>query len=46
MNPDIQIECPKCGRVSHHPTDVAEGYCGNCHDWTSPRPGTAVLPHG
>jgi ribosomal protein S27AE len=26
--------CPRCGAVSHHPTDVAEGYCGRCHDWT------------
>jgi hypothetical protein len=26
--------CPRCGRVSHHPTDLAEGYCGACHDWT------------
>jgi len=26
--------CPKCGRVSHHPEDVAQGYCSNCHDWT------------
>lgn len=26
--------CPKCGRTSHHPEDVAHGYCGNCHDWT------------
>jgi hypothetical protein len=20
--------------VSYHADDVAEGYCGNCHDWT------------
>lgn len=33
------ITCPRCGMTSHHPTDVAEGYCGNCHDWTSPRGG-------
>ncbi len=26
--------CPRCGRTSYHPTDKAEGYCGNCHDWT------------
>lgn len=26
--------CPRCGSVSHHPTDQAEGYCGRCHDWT------------
>lgn len=29
------ITCPRCHRTSHHPTDVAEGYCSNCHDWTS-----------
>jgi hypothetical protein len=26
--------CPRCGRTSHHPDDVREGYCGACHDWT------------
>jgi len=26
--------CPVCGMVSYHPTDIAEGFCGNCHDWT------------
>jgi hypothetical protein len=26
--------CPKCSRTSAHPADVAEGYCGACHDWT------------
>lgn len=26
--------CPKCGMTSYHPTDIKEGYCGNCHDWT------------
>ena len=30
------ITCPVCGRTSHHPTDVREGYCSNCSDWTSP----------
>ena len=29
--------CPKCGRTSHHPDDVREGYCGACHDWTGPQ---------
>jgi hypothetical protein len=34
--------CPRCGMTSHNPSDVAEGYCGNCHDWTgTPRPRTA-----
>ena len=22
--------------TSYNPNDIAEGYCGNCHDWTSP----------
>lgn len=26
--------CPRCGRTSHNPTDIREGYCGACHDWT------------
>ena len=26
--------CPRCGRTSHHPDDVREGYCGACRDWT------------
>lgn len=29
------MECPRCERVSTHPDDVAQGYCGACHDWTS-----------
>jgi hypothetical protein len=40
------ITCPRCGRTSHHPVDVREGYCGACHDWTS-RPGDErVRPAG
>jgi hypothetical protein len=31
------ITCPRCRRTSHNPTDMAQGYCGACHDWTSPR---------
>jgi hypothetical protein len=30
--------CPRCGRTSHHPADLAHGYCGACHDFTG-RPG-------
>ena len=26
--------CPRCGAVSANPTDIREGYCGRCHDWT------------
>lgn len=25
------IKCLTCGLTSHHPQDVAERYCGNCH---------------
>jgi hypothetical protein len=32
--PADTITCPRCGMTSAHPTDIAEGYCGNCHDWT------------
>lgn len=28
--------CPKCNRTSYNPNDVAQGYCGACHDWTRP----------
>ena len=27
--------CPRCGRTSHHPRDLAEGYCGACHAFTA-----------
>lgn len=30
------ITCPRCGLTSYHPKDREEGYCANCHDWTSP----------
>jgi hypothetical protein len=26
--------CPRCGMMSAHPNDIAQGYCGACHDWT------------
>lgn len=29
------ITCPKCGMTSRNPHDVREGYCANCHDYTS-----------
>ena len=29
------ITCPKCGSVSYNPNDIAQGYCGRCHDWTT-----------
>jgi len=31
------ITCPVCEMTSYHPTDIAEGYCGHCHDFTSPK---------
>lgn len=27
--------CTRCGMTSSNPIDRAEGYCGNCHDWTA-----------
>jgi hypothetical protein len=37
---DPGFTCPRCGRTSHHPADLAQGYCGACHDWTGrPRRG-------
>ena len=38
------ITCPRCGMTSHHPADVEQGYCGNCHDWTSPKTMTTRKP--
>ena len=29
------ITCPRCGAVSYNPHDIAAGYCGQCHDWTT-----------
>lgn len=26
--------CPRCHRISHHPTDRRYGYCSRCHDYT------------
>lgn len=31
------ITCPKCGMTSYHPTDIAEGFCAKCDDWTTKR---------
>lgn len=28
------ITCPRCGRTSHHPEDVAQGWCAACRDYT------------
>lgn len=29
------ITCMRCRRTSHHPRDVEDGYCANCHGQTS-----------
>jgi len=31
------ITCPVCDMTSYHPSDIAEGYCGNCHEFTGER---------
>jgi len=36
-------ECPRCGKASSNPYDLAEGYCGRCHDWTGRIPDEDVL---
>ena len=28
--------CPRCGRVSYHPQDLANRYCGFCHQFEEP----------
>jgi len=33
----VSFTCPRCGRISHHPADEAEQYCGACHDFTGTR---------
>ena len=35
MTEQPSITCPVCGMTSYNPNDIREGYCGNCHDWTS-----------
>lgn len=29
-----RFTCPVCWRTSWNPTDLEEGYCGACHDYT------------
>lgn len=38
------IICPRCYSVSANTNDIREGFCGHCHDWTSPRPAVARRP--
>lgn len=30
------FQCPKCGMVSGHPEDIANNYCGKCHEFVKP----------
>jgi hypothetical protein len=30
------ILCLTCGKISHHPMDVANLYCGHCHKFHEP----------
>lgn len=39
-----QIRCPVCGKRSTHPMDIASGYCGECHQWTSDPSAGASFP--
>jgi protein-arginine kinase activator protein McsA len=34
----ISITCPVCGMTSYNVNDVREGYCGNCHTYTTTTP--------
>lgn len=37
-DPTVLFWCPRCGMASANPNDLAEGYCGACHDWTGKEP--------
>lgn len=30
------ILCLTCGKISHHPKDIANLYCGHCHKFHEP----------
>jgi hypothetical protein len=32
-DPEATITCPRCGKTSYHPQDIAEKYCGYCHQF-------------
>lgn len=38
IDPTPSITCPDCGMTSYNGTDIAQGFCGNCHAWTALRP--------
>lgn len=29
------LTCPRCRMVTYNPTDIKEGYCAQCEDYTS-----------
>ena len=35
MDQPPSITCSKCWMTSYNPNDIREGYCGNCHAYTS-----------
>lgn len=43
QRPYDYFTCPRCGMTSHNPNDVAEGYCGNCHDHTGKTEASELL---
>jgi hypothetical protein len=38
----LGIRCHTCARVSFHPRDVQERYCGGCHVFHEAGPGPAA----
>jgi len=39
----MAFQCPRCGRVSHHPDDGSNGYCGACHEFTGEGRGRVLI---
>lgn len=35
MSKPDSLTCPRCGKTTHNPTDITEGYCDFCGDTTS-----------
>lgn len=40
----MTFTCPVCGITSHNPRDEEEGYCGNCHGFTTFDPDWMIAP--
>ena len=34
--------CPRCSRISYHPEDEKNGWCGFCHDYTALKAGDVL----